>query len=158
MERDVVRRVPRRYQAEIDVRFTDFDLYGHVNAGRYLDFVTCSRVKFMETSLGLGMEDCREKGILFFLRHSKINYVAAIESVGPVAVSSFVESMRGPLLTIPFEIRSNDDAILYCEGELQVVVLDRDSRKPRRVRGWVEDLFFHPLTPQDDQMTDSPVC
>ena len=130
------------YQAEIDVRFTDFDLYGHVNAGRFLDFVTCSRIKYMETVLNISMDECRRRGVVFFLRKSTIDYKKGIETVGPVLVKSYVGQVRGPLLSVPFEITSLNGEDSYSEGILEVMILDAESKRPRRLKGWVEGLFF----------------
>lgn len=134
---------PRVFEHCVDVRQSDFDQYGHVAAVRYLDYVFTSRWMYSE-KLGLGLNHTMEKGIIFPVIRSEVNYKREITSVGQVFVRSWVSELDRAKFWVQFEILSNagPDATLYSNGQFLCVSCDLKTRKPVAVPDWILSLVM----------------
>jgi acyl-CoA thioester hydrolase len=63
------------HQYEIQLRFTDFDIMGHINNTKHLVFVESARIDYMETIHG---HKLHEKEIMSIVAHVDIDYLKPI--------------------------------------------------------------------------------
>lgn len=145
VENKVISRKPIRYEEQIGIRLSDLDLYGHVNAKHYLDLVVSSRTQFLLKRFGISMEAIAAQGIGFFLNKATTNFKRPITGLQTVKVSSHVREIGkdGRLFVIPFQItQTDDDAKVFCEGELEVTVIDMKTLRSTSAPEWVLDFLF----------------
>ncbi|MCB0394070.1 MAG: acyl-CoA thioesterase, partial [Bdellovibrionales bacterium] len=129
---------PVVFEHDVHVRHTDFDQYGHVAAMRYLDYVFTSRWLYSE-KIGLGLESSIERGVIFPVIRSEVNYKREIVKAGPLFVRSWIEEIENAKFWVKFQIFSSaeSDAILHSDGQFLCVCCDLKSRKPMKVPEWV---------------------
>lgn len=137
--------MPRRpliYVGDYDVRFSDLDPYGHMNAKHYLDIVTTTRLQFSERTLGVKIEKLAEQGIGFFLFACTQKFRRPIMGLCTVRASSFVEQAKGASVVVSYSITSLDQGTTYSDGTLEFAIMDLQNQKPMIAPPWVLDLFF----------------
>jgi acyl-CoA thioester hydrolase len=134
---------PLKYETLTDVRFSDYDPYGHVNARNYLDLVLASRWRYAQTELGVTADDFIRGGLGFFLIRSEIDYLKPIERAYAVHVSSHVESAAGVRLRIPFVIEDGARTMVHSRGLLIFAIMDLASQRPCGLPDWTRKYFFH---------------
>ena len=49
--------IPKIFEGWVGVRFSDLDIYGHVNAKNYLDYVNTVRFRYIEEHSGMSNQD-----------------------------------------------------------------------------------------------------
>ncbi|SMF17532.1 acyl-CoA thioesterase [Pseudobacteriovorax antillogorgiicola] len=134
--------IPIIFEGFIDTRFSDLDIYGHVNAKHYLDYVNTTRFRYMEEQMGMTNREIIDRGYMFFLAQSHINYRKPIESTCRIYVKSFVPEWKGPRFNVNFEIQSEDMSITYCQGDFQVILVNNEGRPVRKPPLWLLELFL----------------
>lgn len=138
----MIEGTPIVYEGTVETRFSDLDLYGHVNGSCYIDYVATMRFTFAEQKLGLSLSEFTRRGLGFFLARASIRYRKAISGLQPISISSYVEKTRGSLLVIPFEIRSTDKQTLYADGELRYAMVDLKTQSPISMPQWAIPYFW----------------
>jgi YbgC/YbaW family acyl-CoA thioester hydrolase len=136
-------RKPIHYNGLTEIRFSDLDQYGHVNSKHYLDLVLSLRLRFMHEHCHMSIDEVTQRGIGFYLTRSNIQYRRSITGMQNVMIKSHVSLVKqGKVLVIPFEIRNQDESVLYSVGELEFVIIDLTTQKPTAIMPWMEDLLF----------------
>jgi acyl-CoA thioester hydrolase len=140
-------RKPIVYRDLVDIRFADLDMYGHVNAKHYLDFVATARLNFMQREMKTSPQDVAASGIGFFLTQSLIQYKRSINGLQRILCESHIENVRdGVILEIPFVLKSEDGRKLYSDGVLEYTLVDLKSRQKTTITEKLENLFFETLS------------
>ena len=62
------------FESEMDVRPDDIDMFQHVHASKYQDYVLAARFDQMKRCYGISMEAFMEKGLGWFVRDFSIEY------------------------------------------------------------------------------------
>lgn len=132
---------PIVYASTIAVRFSDLDPYGHVNSARYLDYIISSRFEYSRRHLDVTDQTLVAKGIGFFLTHAESRFLRPIQGVQELDVRSWVESIEGAELRVPYEIRLSNDKVA-SEGQLKFAVIDLKTQRPTAPPDWVVALFM----------------
>jgi len=57
------------------VRFTDCDLFGHLNNGRYIDYLLNAREDHLKTEYGLDLTNFYKQGISWLVAGHEISYI-----------------------------------------------------------------------------------
>ena len=133
---------PIIYQKEMQIRFSDLDPYNHVNAANYLNLVATSRLFFLEQDLNTPLSTFTKKGIGWYLKSSKIDYLRPIVGIGSILCKSHVKEHSDGILKILFEITSVDGSTIYSKGELDYVTVDLATGKKRDAIDLTNYLFF----------------
>ncbi|HZH42826.1 MAG TPA: thioesterase family protein [Lysobacter sp.] len=106
------------------VRWRDLDAFNHVNNSKYLSYLEEARLQWMLTLPGMGMDD----HVAPVVAAAHLNYRRPIEWPAQVAIELFVERLGNSSLTIGHRITAvDDDAVLYCDGNVVMVWIDRQS-------------------------------
>ena len=63
------------YSHELHTRFSDFDIYGHVTASKYLEFVSSSRWLFLEKAFQMSPASFVDKNLGFYLSSSQVHFL-----------------------------------------------------------------------------------
>ncbi len=108
----------------LSVRWRDLDAFNHVNNSKYLSYLEEARLRWMLAMPGMGMDE----DVAPVVAASNLNYRRPIEWPGDVVIELFVERIGGSSLTIGHRIvDSKDGGTLYCDGNVVMVWIDRNS-------------------------------
>lgn len=129
------------YDILVDIHFSNFDRYGHVNSTYYLDIVTSSRFKYAEQILGLSAENITSKGIGFYMIRAEIDFLKPITRVSAVRVQSYA-TIQGSALDVFFEINNINTTECFARGTMKNVFIDLKKSKPTECPTWLARYFL----------------
>lgn len=108
----------------LSVRWRDLDAFNHVNNSKYLSYLEEARLRWMLSVPGMGMDD----NVAPVVAASNLSYRRPIGWPGDIVVELFVERIGGSSLTIGHRIvDSKDGNVLYCDGNVVMVWIDRNT-------------------------------
>ena len=106
------------------VRWRDLDAFNHVNNSKYLSFLEEARLQCMLTVPGQGLDD----HVAPVVAAATLNYRRPIEWPAQVDIELFVERLGTTSVSIGHRIVDSKDAsVLYCDGNVVMVWIDRTS-------------------------------
>ena len=106
------------------VRWRDLDAFNHVNNSTYLSYLEEARLQWMLTVPGHGMDE----HVAPVVAAAHLNYRRPIEWPNDVAIELFVERLGNTSVSIGHRIvAANDADVLYCDGNVVMVWIDRGS-------------------------------
>jgi acyl-CoA thioester hydrolase len=81
------------------IRFTDCDLFGHLNNGRYIDYLLNAREDHLKTEYGLDLTDFYKQGVSWLVAAHEISYIRPAAYNERVSVmSALIKLEPGSLL------------------------------------------------------------
>ncbi|MFP4189355.1 MAG: acyl-CoA thioesterase [Halobacteriales archaeon] len=117
------------YVTEVDTRFRDLDLMGHVNNAVYASYLEEARVAYYDEVLDVGVDE-----LGFVLAHLEIDYERPIQHGDEVSVGLRTADVSDKSMTTEYRVEA-DDAVAATAKSVQVAV-DEDG-VPRQVPdGW----------------------
>lgn len=144
--REVLGRTGRVHTLSLPLRWSDFDMYGHVNNSAYLEFSQDSRVAFLKE-----MESIAGKGSVpqVFVRHAELDYRRGISpSSRTVTVNSEVTRIGRTSFSVR-QLILDSDGIVCCEVKITQVAVDLRSSSPREItdseRQALESMITRPV-------------
>ena len=114
------------FRVPMPVRWGDLDAFNHVNNARYLTFLEQARIEWFETIDEPWVTDEYAPVLV----SSLLNYKRPIEYPASVFVELFTEKLGNSSVVIGHRIVGDDD-VLYCDGNVAAVWIDRRSGRPR---------------------------
>ncbi len=106
------------------VRWRDLDAFNHVNNSKYLSYLEEARLQWMIGIPGKGLDD----HVAPVVAAAQLNYRRPIAWPAQVVIELFVERLGNTSLTIGHRIVDGTDGdVLYCDGHVVMVWIDRDS-------------------------------
>ncbi|MEO9484377.1 MAG: acyl-CoA thioesterase [Ekhidna sp.] len=134
--------VPIIYEQNIDLHFSDFDMFGHVNSKHYVDYVVSSRFKYIANTYGLNQRDFLNKGYGFYITKTEMNFKKSIvNTISNVDVKSWVEKISDTLIKVPFEIKSESGEV-FCYGSFTCHTIDIKAGRTIEIPKFMEQIFF----------------
>src|SRR5690606_37004268 len=111
-------------QVPMPVRWRDLDAFNHVNNSKYLSYLEEARLQWMLGVPGQGMDD----HVAPVVAAAQLNYRRPITWPAQVLIELFVERLGNTSLSIGHRIVDDADrSIVYCDGNVVMVWIDRDS-------------------------------
>jgi acyl-CoA thioester hydrolase len=108
----------------LSVRWRDLDAFNHVNNSQYLSYLEEARLQWMMTVPGQGLDD----RVAPVVAAANLNYRRPIEWPAEVAIELFVERLGNTSLSMGHRIvDAKDPAVLYCDGHVVMVWIDRNN-------------------------------
>ena len=112
------------FRVPMAVRWRDLDAFNHVNNSKYLSYLEEARLHWMIGVPGKGLDD----HVAPVVAAAQLNYRRPIGWPAQVVIELFVERLGNTSLTIGHRIVDATDAgVLYCDGLVVMVWIDRDS-------------------------------
>ena len=112
------------FRVPMAVRWRDLDAFNHVNNSKYLSYLEEARLHWMIGVPGKGLDD----HVAPVVAAAQLNYRRPIGWPAQVVMELFVERLGNTSLTIGHRIVDATDAgVLYCDGHVVMVWIDRDS-------------------------------
>ena len=122
-----------RHVYHCPLRWGDMDALGHVNNGRYVDYLQDARVDFLfRTAKELGA-DTLETGLLV-ARH-EVQYRAPLYfRPEPVRIELWISEIRAASFTVDYEILDAEpERRTYVEAKTKLVPFDFAANRLRRI-------------------------
>ncbi len=111
------------------LRWSDMDVYGHVNNARFLTLYEEARVAlFFAAARQLGLTSF-EDGIVI-ARH-EVDYLKPIDYGDPVRIELWVEEIRASRFTVAYELIDRD--VLASRARSVCVPFNLEGQYPRRI-------------------------
>jgi len=126
----------RLIRVSMPVRWRDLDAFNHVNNSKYLSYLEEARLQWMLTIPGQGMDD----QVAPVVAAAHLNYRRPIEWPNEVAIELFVERLGNTSVSIGHRIvAAGDTDVTYCDGNVVLVWIDRDSGRAAPLPDAVRD-------------------
>ena len=110
--------------ANIQVRFSDLDVLGHVNNSVYLSYFEMARVHYFGQLLGYDW-DWRTNGAV--LVKNEVEYIQPILLKHQPLIFVSVDEIGTKSYTLSYEIKVEDH--IYTRGKSKLVCFDNDQQK-----------------------------
>ena len=115
------------------LRWGDMDALGHVNNGRFVDYLQDARVDFLfRTAKDLGADDL-ETGLLV-ARHEVQYRAPLLYRPEPVRIELWISEIKAASFTVDYEILDADpERRTYVEARTRLVPFDFTANRLRRI-------------------------
>jgi acyl-CoA thioester hydrolase len=118
-----------RFTYHCALRWSDMDVYGHVNNARFLTLYEEARVAMMFVGAReLGLTSF-EEGIVIF-RH-EIDYLRPVDYGDPVRIEMWIDEIRPSRFTVCYELFDRD--AVASRARSVCVPFDLERQRPRRL-------------------------
>jgi acyl-CoA thioester hydrolase len=108
------------------------DALGHVNNGRYVDYLQDARVDFLfRTAKELGADDL-ETGLLV-ARHEVQYRAPLVYRPEPVRIELWISEIRAASFTVDYQILDLEPRTQYVEARTKLVPFDFAANRLRRI-------------------------
>ncbi len=115
----------KQFTVQMDVRFADLDMYGHVNSTTFFTYMETARVKlFMDT-----FQELTKKGILLVVVSAECNYKKEIFLNDKVFVTVSLDKLGNSSFDLTYDIH-NGDGKLFAVGKTTLVAIDAKQKAP----------------------------
>ncbi len=115
----------KRYSTPIDLRFSDLDLYGHVNSAVYFTYLETARVKlFMKA-----FQELTDQGIFIVVGRAECDYKLPIFLKDNVVVSAWVSRIGATSFDFSYDIHENEGRT-FATALTTMVCIDSVKKKP----------------------------
>jgi acyl-CoA thioester hydrolase len=118
-----------RFVYDVAVRWSDMDLYGHVNNARFLTLYEEARVAMFFTGARAHGLTSFEEGIVI-ARH-EIDYLRPVDYGHPVRVEMWISELRASRFTVAYELF--DEGVLASRASSVCVPYNLAEGFPRRL-------------------------
>jgi acyl-CoA thioester hydrolase len=114
------------------LRWGDMDALGHVNNGRYVDYLQDARVDLLFRTAGLAEDD---DGTGLLVARHEVNYRAALHfRTEPVRIELWVSEIRAASFTVDYEILDVEPSRkVYVDARTRLVPFNMAGNHPRRI-------------------------
>lgn len=111
----------------LSVRWRDLDAFNHVNNSKFLSYLEEARLRWMVTLPGHGMDE----HVAPVVAAAHLNYRRPIEWPNEIDIELFVERLGNTSLSVGHRIvGANDPSALYCDGNVVMVWIHRETGQP----------------------------
>jgi acyl-CoA thioester hydrolase len=115
----------KRYSASIDLRFSDLDLYGHVNSAVYFTYLETARIKLFREAF----QELIDQGIFIVVGRAECEYRYPILLNDTVVVSAWVSRIGATSFDLAYHIHDPDDRT-FATAITTMVCIDSVEKKP----------------------------
>lgn len=135
------------FLTELRVRHYEMDALGHVNNAIYQHYLEQAAIEHSE-HLGFTPTRYRELGGLFVMRRVAIDYLRPAVAGDMLAITTWVEEMRGSRSTRRYEIRKQGEPDLLVTAEALWVWVDASVMRPKAIPKPIRDAFERIIQPK----------
>ncbi|MGJ4730541.1 acyl-CoA thioesterase [Luteimonas sp. SDU101] len=114
------------FRLPIELRWRDLDAFNHVNNSNFMTYLEEARIRWFE-SLG---EPWLTETFAPLLAAVQMNYRVPIPYPARVVVELFADRVGTTSVTIGHRIAAEDGTVLYADGHVVMVWIDRATGRP----------------------------
>ena len=121
------------YRALVPLRWSDMDIYRHVNNVQIVRLLEEARVQAFSAWDEPGAEPVLERGVL--VARTEVEYLRQLDfRLEPIAIDLWVSRLSGATIELGYEMREPDgDSDPYARAESTLVMFDLAANRPRRL-------------------------
>lgn len=120
------------FSTEVAVRWSDMDLFGHVNNARTVTLIEEARTELLFTEGARRRSDDLARGVV--VARLSVHYLRPLVYSGtPVAVRVWVTDVRAAWFDLDYEVREGSTGALAATARTQLVPYDLQAGRPRRI-------------------------
>ncbi len=121
-----------KFVTDIRVRHYEMDSLGHVNNANYQHYLEEVGIQHSEY-LGFSLNRYRELGGYFIMRRVTIDYLRPAVAGDILAITTWLENLRGTRVTRHYEIRKKGESDLVVTAEVLWVWVDALTMRPKGI-------------------------
>ncbi len=126
-----------KHKVEIQVRFKDLDMMGHVNNANYFTYVEYARLKYFDDVVGDDTEWHSQKGLI--MAHFKIDFRQAISYGDKIFVYTKCSRLGGKSFDLSWKMTKSggnyNSEEIVAEGKAVIACYDYDLEKTIEIPG-----------------------
>jgi YbgC/YbaW family acyl-CoA thioester hydrolase len=122
-------RVYSRFETEMEVRPDDIDMFKHVHASRYQDYVLAARFEQMKRCYQMSMEDFLARGLGWFVQTAHLDYKRQLGLGEKFTVRTWVQEVLPTGVRVDFEILKKPAPKISCNGYFVYALIDMATRR-----------------------------
>lgn len=130
-----------KFETELQVRPDDIDMFQHVHASRYLDYVLAARYDQMARCYGVSMEDFLQRRLGWYQRTAHLDFKRPLLLGDTFTVRTWVEEFARDGVRIGFEILRRPQGKLCCDGWCHYTLVNLDTGRAAEIPGWVVEKY-----------------
>jgi len=114
----------KQYSTPIDVRFSDFDLFGHINSAVYFTYLETARIKLFRDVF----HELTAKGVYVVVGKAECEYKLPIVLTDTVVVTLWVSRLGNASFDLSYKIHNNAEKT-FALAKTTMVCFDTASNK-----------------------------
>ncbi len=126
---DAAKKEFSRFETEMEVRPDDIDMFQHVHASRYQDYVLAARFEQMKRCYGMPMEEFLARGWGWYVQTAHLEYKRALGIGEKFIVRTWVQEILPMGVRVDFEILKKPIPKLSCSGFFEYALIDLSTRR-----------------------------
>lgn len=123
------------YSTSIDLRFSDFDIYGHVNSVVYFNYLETARVKLFNDVF----RDLTDRGIFIVVGRAECEYCIPILPDDAVTVEASVSRIGNTSFDLDYRLH-NGAGKVFANARTMMVCFDNVVKAPTVVPECLREL------------------
>ncbi|HEY9833506.1 MAG TPA: thioesterase family protein [Stenomitos sp.] len=137
----------QKFTSKLRVRYHEMDALGHVNNAVYQHYLEQAAIEHSEF-LGFGHKRYEALGGVFVMRRIEIEYLRPAVAGDTLAVTTWLQQVRGPRAIRRYEIRQEGEEQLLVTAEALWVWVDTKAMRPRAIPPLILDAFEQTMQPE----------
>jgi len=118
-----------RFETELEVRPDDLDMFQHVHASRYQDYVLAARFEQMKRCYKMSMEEFLARGLGWFVQTAHLEYKRQLGLGEEFIVRTWVQEILSTGVRVDFEILKKPTRKSACSGYFSYALIDLATRR-----------------------------
>ena len=116
-----------KYRTELEMRFTDLDMMGHVNNAMYFTYMEIGRTKYWTQAI---QWDWKKTGVV--IGHASINYLKPLHLGDKISIYVRTSRIGNTSFDLEYMIIKmvNGEEVICSKGKTVCVVYDYESKSP----------------------------
>jgi acyl-CoA thioesterase FadM len=117
----------------MEVRPDDIDMFQHVHASRYQDYVLAARFEQMKRCYKMSMEEFLARGLGWFVQTAHLEYKRQLGLAEKFVVATWVQEILATGVRVDFEILKLPTRKVACSGYFNYALIDLSTRRAMSV-------------------------
>lgn len=126
-----------KFESELAVRPDDIDMFQHVHASRYIDYVLAARYDQMARCYGMAWEEFTKIGLGWVMRTAFIDFKRPLRLGDRFVVRTWVQEMVKDGVRVDFEIVKSANRKLCCDGHIHYTMVRLDTARAEQIPDWI---------------------
>jgi acyl-CoA thioester hydrolase/thioesterase-3 len=119
------------------VRPDDIDLFQHVHASRYLDYVSAARYDQMARCYGMAWEEFTKIGLGWVMRTVFLDFKRPLRLGDRFVVRTWIEQIFKESVQVNFQIVKSSNHKLACDGNIHYTLVSLDTGRAEKIPDWI---------------------
>ena len=129
------------FETTLEVRPDDIDMFRHVHASKYQDYVLAARFDQMKRCYGISMEQFIEAGLGWYVRSFQIEYKRSLGLGDTFNVRTWIQDFFRTGVRIEYEIIRLPTEKISCRGTSHYTLISLKSQRPEPIPSWVLEKY-----------------